>query len=230
MMSKPRAFLTRRLYIVLLLFILLLAPASPVDAGEPPENSYLVELINQGLQSKLASEREWHLLLHYRKDLFGGHTSEQDDPGFFMSPDGKTDPQAELDATLKQFFSKELVGRSRQPAQCAFIARYEWLRNQLRFDETRLPPMACERFERWFTDFEAQSITLIFPSAFLNNPASMFGHTLLRVDQRDKLTAPESWPTRSITQPMCLLTPEWPIRSVEFSAGTADTSRRFPTT
>ncbi len=184
MKSKPRVFLTRRLYIVLLLLILLLAPASPVDAGQPPENAYLVELIDQGLQAKLASEREWHLLLHYRKDLLGGHTSEQDDAGFFMSPDGKTDPQAELDATLKQFFSDELVGRSKQPAQCAFIARYEWLRNQLRFDETRLPPMACERFERWFADFEAQSITLIFPSAFLNNPASMFGHTLLRVDQR----------------------------------------------
>lgn len=164
--------------------MVLLAPASSVDAGEPPENAYLVELINQGLQDKLASEREWHLLLHYRKDLLGGHTSEQDDLGFFMSPNGKTDPQAELDATLKQFFSDELVGRSKQPAQCAFIARYEWLRNRLRFDETRLPPMACERFERWFADFEAQSITLIFPSAFLNNPASMFGHTLLRVDQR----------------------------------------------
>jgi hypothetical protein len=172
------------LYIVLLLFMLLLAPASPVAAGEPPENAYLVELITQGLLAKLASEREWHLLLHYRKDLLGGHTSEQDDPGFFMSPDGKTDPQAELNATLKQFFSAELVGRSKQPAQCAFIARYEWLRNQLRLDETRLPPMACERFERWIADFEAQSITLIFPSAFLNNPASMFGHTLLRVDQR----------------------------------------------
>jgi hypothetical protein len=164
--------------------MLLLAPASPVYAGESPENAYLVELINKGRQAKLASEREWHLLLHYRKDLLGGHTSEQDDPGFFMSPDGKTDPQAELDATLKQFFSDELVGRSKQPAQCAFIARYEWLRNQLRFDETRLPPQPCERFERWFADFEAQSITLIFPSAFLNNPASMFGHTLLRVDQR----------------------------------------------
>ena len=33
--------------------------------------------------------------LHYRENLFGGHTSEQDDPGFFMSPDGKTDPRAE---------------------------------------------------------------------------------------------------------------------------------------
>jgi hypothetical protein len=172
------------LYIAVLLFILLLAPVSPVDAGEPPDNAYLVELINKGLQAKLASEREWHLLLHYRKDLLGGHTSEQDDPGFFMSPDGKTDPQAELDATLKQFFSDELVGRSKQPAQCAFIARYEWLRNQLRFDETRLSPMACERFDRWYADFEAQSITLIFPSAFMNNPASMFGHTLFRVDQR----------------------------------------------
>jgi hypothetical protein len=182
--SKPRVFLTRRLYIVLLLLMLLFAPALPVDAGEPLENAYLVELIDKGRQAKLAGEREWHLLLHYRKDLFGGHTSEQDDQGFFLSPDGKTDPQAELDATLKQFFTNELVGRSKQPAQCAFIARYEWLRNQLHFDETRLPPMACERFERWFADFEAQSITLIFPSAFLNNPASMFGHTLLRVDQR----------------------------------------------
>ena len=184
MKSKPRVFLTRRLYIVLLLFMLLLVPALPVYAGEPHENAYLVELINKGRQAKLASEREWHLLVHYRKNLLGGHTSEQDDPGFFMSPDGKTDPQAELDATLKQFFSDDLVGRSKQQAQCAFIARYEWLKQRLAFDETRLPSQPCERFERWFADFEAQSITLIFPSAFLNNPASMFGHTLLRVDQR----------------------------------------------
>ena len=184
MKSKPRVFLTRHLYIAVLLFTLLLAPASPVDAGAPPENAYLVELIDKGLQAKLANEREWHLLLHYRNDLLGGHTSEQDDPGFFMSPDGKTDPQAELDATLKQFFSDELVGRSKQPAQCAFIARYTWLKQRLAFDETRLPSIACERFDRWYADFEAQSITLIFPSAFLNNPASMFGHTLLRVDQK----------------------------------------------
>ena len=184
MRSKPCVFLASRLYIVLLLFTLLLAPALRVDAGEPPDNPYLVELINRGAQAKLASEREWHLLLHYRENLFGGHTSEQDDPGFFMSPDGKTDPQAELDATLKQFFSSELVGRSKQPAQCAFIARYHWLRERLQFDDSRLPKMACERFDRWFNDFDAQSITLIFPSAYLNNPASMFGHTFLRIDQK----------------------------------------------
>jgi len=182
--SKPRAFLTRRLYVILCLFILLLTPLSSVDADELSSQPYLVELIRKGTQAKLASEREWHLLLHYRKNLFRGYTSEQDDPGFFMSPDGKTDPQAELNATLTQFFSDELVGRSKQPAQCAYIARYYWLRERLQFDDSRLPKMACERFDRWFNDFEAQSITLIFPSAFLNNPASMFGHTLLRVDQK----------------------------------------------
>ena len=150
----------------------------------PSPNPYLEELVNLAHQAKLADDREWHLLLHYRENLFGGHTSEQDDPGFFMSPDGKTDPQAELDATLKQFFSDELVGRSNQPAQCAFIARYHWLQERLQFDDSRLPKMVCERFERWVAEFEAQSITLIFPSAFLNNPASMFGHTFLRIDQK----------------------------------------------
>src|SRR5262249_30635055 len=142
--SKPHVFLTHRLYIVLFLFILLLVPALPVESNEPPSNPYLVELINKGAQAKLAGEREWHLLLHYRKDLLGnGYTSEEDDQGFFMSPVGKTDPQAELDATLKQFFSDELVGRSKQPAQCAFIARYHWLRERLQFDDSRLQKMAC---------------------------------------------------------------------------------------
>jgi Domain of unknown function (DUF4105) len=184
MRTKPCVFPARCLYIALLLFTLLVAPALPVDAFGSPDSTYLAELIDKGLETKLAGEREWHLLLHYRKNLFGSYTSEQDDPGFFMSPDGKTDPQAELDATLKQFFSEELVGRSKQTAQCAFIARYHWLRERLQFDDSRLPKMACERFDRWFNDFEAQSITLIFPSAFLNNPASMFGHTFLRIDQR----------------------------------------------
>jgi hypothetical protein len=182
--SKPCVYLAHRLYIALLLLLLFFFPTLPVDAGEPPEHAYLVELIDKGQQAKLASEREWHLLLHYKGNLFEGYTSEQDDPGFFMSPYGKTDPQAELDATLKQFFSEELVGRSNQPAQCAFIARYHWLRERLQFDDSRLPKLACERFDRWFNDFEAHSITLIFPSAFLNNPASMFGHTFLRIDQK----------------------------------------------
>ncbi len=171
--------------LVLLLAFLtcLFAPVFSI-AQQSDHELYLKQLIDRAEQAKLADQREWQLLLHYRKGLFGGWESEQDDPGFFLSPNGKTDPFAELASTLAQFFSTELVGSTRQPAQCAFIARYHWLKEQLKFDPTRLPPLPCERFDRWYEDFEVQSISLIFPSAFLNNPASMFGHTLFRVDQR----------------------------------------------
>ena len=175
------------LYAVLLLligFLACLAAPAPSDAQQSDRDFYQRQLIGQAEQARLAEQREWHLLLHYRKNLYGGYESEQDDPGFFLSPKGKTDPAAELAATLAQFFSTDVVGRSKQPAQCAFIARYHWLKEQLQFDPTRLPPIVCERFDQWYEDFEVQSISLIFPAAFLNNPASMFGHTLFRVDQK----------------------------------------------
>lgn len=174
------------LYTVLafLAFLICLLNAVPSDAQQSDRELYVRQLIHRAEQAKLAEQREWHLLLHYRKGLFGGYESEQDDPGFFMSSNGKADPAAELASTLTQFFSAEPVGRTRQPAQCAFIARYHWLKEQLQFDPVRLPPISCERFDRWYEDFDAQSISLIFPSAFLNNPASMFGHTLFRVDQK----------------------------------------------
>src|SRR5690242_12848134 len=147
------------------------------------DDAYLKELVERAQVARLAEQREWHVLLHYQPNLLrSGVTSMQDDPGFFMAPNGKTDPQAELAATLAGFFSDELVGRSKQPAQCAFVARYHWLRERLHFDERRLPPQPCERFTRWFNEFNAQSISVIFPTGFMNNPASMFGHTFLRID------------------------------------------------
>jgi hypothetical protein len=166
-------------FIALLISLAVALPA----LGQGPAPSYQEQLIQKAVELRLADQREWRLLLHYRDTLFGDIISEQDDPGFFLSPYGKTDPQAELAATVKQFFSEEPVGRSKQPAQCAFVARYTWLKEQLQFDPSRLVPLSCERFERWFAEFRARSVSLIFPAAFMNNPASMFGHTFLRIDQ-----------------------------------------------
>jgi hypothetical protein len=166
------------------LILTLSSAASVALADEATDKAYLVELIHRATEARLAEEREWHLLLHYRPKLLGGWTSEADDPGFFLAPTGKTGPQAELAATLRQFFSSDPVGRSKQPAQCAFIARYHWLKDKLAFDDRRLPPQRCDRFDAWFKELNAQSVTMIFPAAFLNNPASMFGHTLLRIDQK----------------------------------------------
>lgn len=168
---------------ILLAFIALIS--IPVySLADTSSRSYQQDLIDQARLVRLADEREWHLLLHYQMSVLGGVASEEDDPGFFLSPQGKYDPQAELDATIVQLFSTDPVGRSKQPAQCAFIARYHWLKERLQFDERQLAPLPCERFDRWRAEMNPQGVSLIFPAAFLNNPASMFGHTFLRIDQK----------------------------------------------
>ncbi|MDP2384187.1 MAG: DUF4105 domain-containing protein [Nitrospirota bacterium] len=179
--------LFRDIFFFFLFLVVLLGPGSVSSwAAQSDDVSYLNELIDRAVVERLADEREWQVLLHYHRTLFGGIESMQDDPGFFLSPDGKTDSQAELAATLAKFFSDELVGRSKQPAQCAFIARYYWLNERLQFDGRRLPQQPCERFTRWFDDFNAAAITVIFPTGFMNNPSSMFGHTFLRVDGKEQ--------------------------------------------
>jgi hypothetical protein len=170
------------IHIFLAIVALLVSPG--LSQAESVVQDYQKEMIEQARLTRLADEREWHLLLHYGTNLFGQMVSEADDEGFFLSPRGKYDPEAELGATIAQFFSTDPVGRSKQPAQCAFIARYHWLKERLRFDPNRLAPLTCSRFDRWRAEMNPQGVSLIFPAAFLNNPASMFGHTFLRIDQR----------------------------------------------
>ena len=161
-------------------------PHAQADVKNSPNSLYLQELIHQASQLELANHRYWHLLLHYRPNVFEGFTSQADDPDFFLAPQGKTNPQAELEATLQAFFSSDAFGDIKQPAQCAFVARYHWLNSQLSFDERRLPKQHCEEFQLWLHELNPAGVSLIFPSAFINNPPSMFAHTLLRIDQVDQ--------------------------------------------
>lgn len=158
---------------------------SGAAAGVPADHSYLDELVRQAEAQKLHETRYWELLLHYKPTLFGGRESEQDAPAFFNSPSGKTDPRAELAATLQSFFKPpdDLKPKEEHP-QCNFPARYKWLNARLSFDSTRLPKQRCERLESWLEGLMPEKITLIFASHYLNNPGSMFGHTLLRIDKK----------------------------------------------
>ena len=181
----PHGFL--RIFPIAFLLVFLSGLVPPHGISSPlGDQSYLNELLNRAAVLRLAEEREWQVLLHYQRTWLGGVESMQDDPGFFLAPQGKTNPQAELAATLTNFFADDVVGRSKQPAQCAFVARYHWLKERLQFDDTRLPPLPCERFRQWFDEFNAEAISLIFPTGFMNNPSSMFGHTFLRVDGKDQ--------------------------------------------
>jgi hypothetical protein len=147
---------------------------------------YLAQLQQQALQRQLHTDPYWHRLLHYEADKLGsGYTSLVDSPGFFIADDGRTDPSAELQATLAGFFANLEISRqnTEQPLQCAYSARFHWLAGQLQFDDRRLPALPCKDFDAWIATIAAASVTLVFPSAYLNNPSSMFGHTFLRIDR-----------------------------------------------
>jgi hypothetical protein len=153
------------------------------------DTHYLQRLMAQTRDKKLADARLWHLLLHYKPRWLGGFKSEADGEGFFFHPDGKVDPQGELEATLRAFFSTEQADKQEenwQHPQCRFPARYHWLKAQLGFDAQKLPEQLCPRFDAWRTALDPGSVSLIFAAHYMSNPASMFGHTLLRLNHKKR--------------------------------------------
>ena len=172
-----------KLAAVLAALLFLCTPIN-LEAADPNRTTYLEFLIDQASEQRLWEQRHWHLLLHYRKNIWQGYESEEDGPDFFASPTGKHDPQAELVATLTSFFMdpSDLAPAEEHP-QCIFPARYKWFDSRLEFDSSRLPRQHCGRLDDWLTTLDPEKITVVFASFYMNNPASMFGHTFLRVDK-----------------------------------------------
>src|SRR5438270_1499430 len=88
-----------------LLALVLAAPGIAFADQQKADPSYLPELLAAIRTRSLAEERGWLRLGHWRKGLLGGWESEADGPALFLAREGKTDPAAELEATLKGFFA-----------------------------------------------------------------------------------------------------------------------------
>jgi hypothetical protein len=168
-----------------------LRAAAPASIVTPPSRSDLDSLLKQAHELKLSEREEWLRLVHYRKTWLGGQNSEADGNAFFVSPQGRSQPSTELDATLAGFFdinpraAKDPEGPP-QTVRCQFPARYRWLSKVL----PELPSAAaivhqapCVDYEKFRTRIAAHSATLIFSSYYVNNPSSAFGHTLLRLNR-----------------------------------------------
>jgi hypothetical protein len=130
---------------------------------------------------QLANDRFWISLGHYETAKLGGWRSYVSDKKFFLAPDGNEHPDHELAATVQALYAPASLGE--QHAQCVYPARTRWLKAQLNLGD--LPTPACAEYKKWFKDVSPHSAVMIFPAAYLNSPSSMFGHTLLRIDQAD---------------------------------------------
>jgi hypothetical protein len=146
----------------------------------PPRLAALLELADR---DALHEDPQWLALVHYEKNRFSpGVYSPAITPSFFLSQRGDQDPRDELRATLLRFFDPRPVAEGEEHPQCAFIARRHWLETKLGPLANALPPIACPEYEQWRAALDARGLTLVFPEGFMNNPASIFGHTLLRID------------------------------------------------
>jgi len=167
----------------------LLSLCVPVSAARADDTvAYQNYLVDLAVKKRLHDERYWHLLLHYKRGVFGLR-SLVDDPKFFLAPNGKRDPRAELEATIRAFFQTPII-EDEHPV-CKFVARFTWLTEQLAIDEDRLPVKRCKKVDTMLANMKPKSTTLIFPTSHINSPASMYGHTLLIVETatRSKLLA-----------------------------------------
>lgn len=124
-----------------------------------------------------AYSREWLTVGHYRKGFFG-YTSSIDSKDFFVAENGNKNPKKELEATIDLFEKGEDIEQI-----CRLPARHIILKNN-KLTSKDYPK--CEEFEKFKSELQASGVTVLFTDAYMNNPSSLFGHTLIRVDAERK--------------------------------------------
>ncbi len=181
--SKNRLLCGRQIIFFLILIFALLLP-DPVysDTALPPAG--IIKFIDSG---KLYNDPMWIALLHYLKKVNGGYVSEADGKNFFISPYGKTNPREELLSDIAAFMEpEEKYSDEVMHPQCRFPARYKWIKTRLSESGFLFKDVKCNRFEEWAYLLRPRGMTLVYASGYLNNPASMFGHTFIRLDRKEK--------------------------------------------
>lgn len=144
-------------------------------------SNFFIMLADSASATSVSFDRSyWLKLLHYHNNQ-----SRADGENFFLSPEGKTNPDAELAATIAAFKDPEKKsGWFKYHPQCVFRERLRFLKSQGLLDN--LKEVSCPVFDEWKAGLNAESMTLIFSSSYPNNPSSLFGHTLLRFNQKNK--------------------------------------------
>ena len=120
--------------------------------------------------SSLYKNTYWSKLLHYRDG-----TSEIDSHNFFVSAYGKTDLKKELSETINSLLS------GKNNILCRFPLRVKWLKQNIKDLDKQIINYECKDLDIFIEATNAKFVTLVFPTAHINSPASMYGHTFLRL-------------------------------------------------
>lgn len=135
--------------------------------------------------NSLAQSQEWKNLLRYERALitpWKKHSAIRD-KDFFFAEDGYKNSLAELQATLialnKPF--SEFKDINKHPL-CRFPARFQFLKTHTNKKTTDLK--LCTEYQRWNEGGQINSISIYFATGYFGNPASFFGHPLLKFNKK----------------------------------------------
>ncbi len=143
------------------------------------------ETIHQKAEKlQLFRDTTWLKLLHL--DTLEGDTSKSSiiTPEFFLSSNNtqKISPKEELSATIAALFTPPHP----KHAQCQFPARFLWLQEKLQLTPADFPPISCPQFAQWSDLENLSSISLLMVSGYFGNPASTFGHVLIKIQHGEQ--------------------------------------------
>ena len=125
-----------------------------------------------------AYSSQWLKLLHYQKNG-DGYVSLVEKGNFFLTAKGRKNPRAEYDEAIRAFNEKGNLKK------CDFPARFMVLKKEGKVSGDLSD---CEEYQQYLSDVQPDAVTLLFTDAYMNNPSSMFGHTLFRIDTKRKGT------------------------------------------
>lgn len=130
----------------------------------------------------LARSRAWQRLLFHGSTFLGAKRGLMDSPQFYLSPTGKTNPEAELRAFLRALRVPSSPRSPDDHAACRFPARTAWVRAHL----PRFPFNAptCPAWENFQATHAYQGASLVFSSFYVEHPSSLFGHTFLALHKK----------------------------------------------
>lgn len=118
-----------------------------------------------------SQSKEWLNLLH-----IVGSTSEIDSNDFFLSK--SHEPEDELKASIEALNSDHKFGKLKSPFACAYPARAKFIEKNF----GKKAKTVCPELDAWLAGLNPESASIVFSSYYPNNPASIFGHTFIKIN------------------------------------------------
>lgn len=126
------------------------------------------------LQNNLYKDPYWEKLLHYKY-----FDSEIDSDNFFLT---SASSSSSLNLKEELFETIKSLENGTNDVLCRFPLRTKWLKENIK--DLKIKEYECKELDEYLKQTDAKSLSLVFPTAHINSPASMYGHTFIKASSQ----------------------------------------------